>query len=82
MLTMQLRNQIENALCRADIEIARGLVGKKQLWFRDQGSGQRDSLLLAAGKLAGAMMNPVSQSHFAQPFGCTCLSLLGIFPAR
>src|SRR6185312_15802964 len=48
MLTMQLRNEIENALCRTDIEVACGLVGEKELWFRNQGSRQRDSLLLSA----------------------------------
>jgi len=82
MLTMQLRNQIENALCRAGIEVAGRLVGEKELWFGDQGPRQRDSLLLSAGEFARAMMHPVSQSHFAQPLGRTCLSLLGIFPAR
>jgi len=48
MLIMQLRNEIENALCRTDIEVACGLVGEKELWFRNQGSRQRDSLLLSA----------------------------------
>ena len=37
------------------IEVAGGLIGKQQRGFADQGAGQHDALLFAAGELAGAV---------------------------
>ena len=67
MLAMQPRHQLKNHLRRRPVQIAGWLIGQQQLRLCDQRPCQRESLLLAAGKLAGTMRGPRLQSHFAQP---------------
>src|ERR1039458_4001411 len=45
------------------IEIAGGLVAQQQQRLVDEGARQRYALLLAAGKLGGAMIEAIAQAH-------------------
>ena len=50
------------------IQITSGLVGENEIGIIGQASGNRDALLLPAGKLGGAMVNAVAKSnHLGQP---------------
>ena len=51
------------------VEIAGGLVGEDQLGLIDQGAGDRDALLLAAGELRGEMREAVAEADATQGFG-------------
>ena len=48
------------------VEIAGRFVGQHQFGLVDQGAGDGDALLLAAGKLAGMMAEPVAEADFLQ----------------
>ncbi len=50
------------------VEIAGGLVGEDELGLIDQGAGDGDALLLAAGELGGEMRQAIAQAHAAQGF--------------
>src|SRR5581483_3482990 len=74
---LQLGHEIENLLGRMGIEIARRLIGDNQGRVGDDGTGNADTLLLAAGKLPGTMMQPIAQpdqvqsgQHLLAPFRC------------
>ena len=67
MLAVQSRNQFENGFRGAPVEIARRLIGEEHLRLRDERPCESQSLLLASGKFAGAMMAARFESHFAQP---------------
>ena len=69
MFAVQSCNQSKDNLGRAAIQIARRLVGQKELRPGDQRPGQSQALLFTAGKLAGSMMGPLLQSDLAQPTG-------------
>ena len=51
------------------IEIAGGLVGEENLRPVDEGPGERDALLLAAGKLERVMLEPVAQADPREQLG-------------
>src|SRR6187200_785505 len=54
-LVDRLAQQGEHVGARLRVEVAGRLVGEDNRGFRDQGAGDRDPLLLAAGELRGAM---------------------------
>src|SRR5690242_9075899 len=54
-ILLNLAKQREDGFSSGAVEIARGLVGKKNLRAIDQRAGDRRALLFAPGKLAGAM---------------------------
>ena len=60
------RKQAEHVGRRGGVEVAGGLVGEDQLRVGDQGPRHRDALLLAAGQLAGAVVDPVGEAHPGQ----------------
>jgi hypothetical protein len=61
------------------IQAARGLVGQQQSRLANQRAGQRHSLLLAAGKLAGAVQSARFQAYFFEPLGG---AMFGLMPAN
>jgi hypothetical protein len=67
MLAMQARNQSENRFGGLAVEISRGLIGQQKLGAGDERAGQSYTLLLAAGKFAGAVMGARLKSNFTQP---------------
>ena len=67
MLPMQIGDQLKDGVRRAVVEIAGGLVRQQYFRLRDQSPGQRHSLLLPAGKFAGAVVRSGLEFHFAQP---------------
>jgi len=58
----QLPDKLENRTPGFGVKVAGGLIGQQNLGLHDQGPGQGDPLLLAAGKLAhfvgGAVQHP------------------------
>jgi len=67
VLTMQSCYQFKDQFAGASVQIAGRLIGQQDLRLSDERPGQRQPLLLAAGKLARTMMPAVFQSHLAQP---------------
>ena len=52
--------QIHDLLAGGLIEVAGRLVGHQDGWIGRERAGERNALLLAAGKLRGIMMQPVA----------------------
>src|SRR3954447_12075774 len=51
LLRVELLEHLEDLLARARIEVAGRLIGEQERGVIDQGPGDRDALLLAAGEL-------------------------------
>jgi hypothetical protein len=73
---VQALNQCKQGIRSLVIQISCGLISQQKPGRSDQRSGNRDSLLLAAGKLTRTMCGPVGQSHLIQPVNgfLQCLS--------
>jgi hypothetical protein len=56
---VQLTQQLEDLGARVGVEVARRLVGKHQLRFREKRTRHRDPLLLSARQLRGQMPEAV-----------------------
>ncbi|MNJ74939.1 hypothetical protein D3C77_719500 [compost metagenome] len=63
---IHIEQQIDDLLPSACIQIAGRLIGHHQPWPLHQRPGNRDSLLLAAGKLAGGALVMCAQADFFQ----------------
>ena len=63
VLAMQSRDQVENQVSGASIEIAGRLIGQKHSRLRDERACQGEPLLLAAGQFARSMMPAIGQAH-------------------
>ena len=63
---VELAEQGVDPLGGLRIEVAGGLVGQQQPRLEAQRPGQRHPLLLAAGELAGPVVEPVGQPHLRQ----------------
>ncbi len=48
------------------VEVAGGLVGEQDGRVVDEGAGDADALLLAAGKLAGQMLGALAEADFVE----------------
>ena len=72
---MESGNQFKYSFRRPVIKIAGRLVRHQDLRTCDQRTGQRNSLLLTAGKFAGAVMAAIGQPDFSQPVHSLLLSL-------
>ena len=60
-------HEVEDAACGNFVEVACGLVGQQQAGIANQGAGERDALLFAAGELAGAMIGAIFEANFIEP---------------
>ena len=69
MLMVQSSKKRKDELRGRAIEIARRLIGEKDLRTGDQSAGQSQALLFSAGKLAGAVVTALLQPHLAKPAG-------------
>ena len=67
VFAVQSRDQFKNQLAGASIEIAGRLIGQQDSGLGDERTRQRNTLLFAAGKFAGAMMPARLKPDFAQP---------------
>jgi len=67
VLLVQSRNQFKNQLAGVSVEVARRLIRQQDLGLGDERASEGETLLLAAGKLAGAMVTARFQSNLAQP---------------
>ena len=65
-LGMELAQQPEDDLFVLGVQIAGGLVGQDDLRIVDEGAGNADALLLAAGKLRGQVMRRGLQADAAR----------------
>ena len=62
MLAPQLLEEPDDLISGVLVEVACRLVGQDHGRILDQGARNRDSLLLAAGKLRGQMLQPIAKS--------------------
>ena len=58
--------QGEDIRGRRGVQVAGRLVGEQQVGLGDQGPGDRDPLLLAAGQLARPVLDPVAEANPVQ----------------
>ena len=63
---MEAVKQIHDFFASGGIEISGRLIGQDNRGIIDQGTGNRDALPLAPGKLIGAMVHAVAQFHHAK----------------
>ena len=71
---MQVGKHLHDGRAAGGIEIAGRLIGQDQAGIVDQGPGDGDPLLLAAGKLCGPVVGPVAQPNLFQ-------DRAGLFPS-
>ena len=64
--SIQLAEELDDFLARAGVEVARRLVAHQDRRVVDQRPGDGDALLLAAGKLARMVVQPVAQADAAE----------------
>ena len=62
-------HEVEDLGAGAAVEVAGGLVGEDDLRPPGQGPGHRHPLLLAAGELAGPVLEPVARGRWCPPPG-------------
>src|SRR2546423_770841 len=65
-LGVQREQILNDELASFRIQIPGGLVRKKNFWPIDEGAGERDALLFAAGKLRGIMSETLAESDALQ----------------
>ena len=65
-LFMQILEQAHDFVGGAGVEVAGGLVGEQDDRVIDQGAGDGDALLLAAGELVGLVLHTAFQAHELQ----------------
>jgi hypothetical protein len=75
-LGLQFAEKSEDSFAGGGIEIPRGLVGEKNFWAIDEGAGDGDALLFAAGEFRGAMAEAMRKADalegFADASGAIC----------
>jgi hypothetical protein len=65
-LPVQVTQELYDLLPGFHIQVAGGFVSQEQVWGIDQGSSNRYALLFSTRKLAGQMIETLSQSHVRQ----------------
>ena len=65
---LQFAEKREDGFASGGIEIAGGLIGEKNFRAIDEGAGDGDALLLAAGKFGGAMAEAMSEANALEGF--------------
>ncbi len=73
---MEPLHQIENALRVSLIQISGGFIRQQQRRVMDKRARDGHALLLASGKLAGALFPATTQPHFVQPLAGSLQRLL------
>jgi len=63
---VQLVEQLQDIGGRAGVQVAGGLVGQDERRVRDQGSSDRDALLLAAGEFVRPVLDTVAEADAFQ----------------
>ena len=59
--------RVKTASAVRGVEVAGGLIGEQDFGVGDEGAGERDALLLAAGELTGAVLGALGKADFSQP---------------
>ena len=66
---VELIEQGQDVLAGLAVEVAGRLIGQQDAGIADQGAGDGDPLLLAAGELVGTVLDPVAQAHALEHLG-------------
>ena len=75
MSGLQVEQQFDDLLSGFAVQVAGRLVGQQQVRFRAEGARQRGALLLATGKLARIVGQPMAEPDGFQAFGGTIESV-------
>ena len=67
MTALQVEEEVDHVAAGLAVQITGRLVGQQQVRLRCEGPRQCDALLLAAGKLAWIMGQPMAQPDPLQP---------------
>jgi len=70
-LRLQIAEKGEDGFAGGGIEIAGGLVGEKNFGAIDEGAGDGDALLFAAGEFCGAMAKAMGEADALEGFADT-----------
>ena len=66
VLGVEAQQQVDDLGPGGRVEVSGGFVGQEQAWLQDEGAGDRDALLLAAGQLRGQGAGPVAEPDCVQ----------------
>ena len=80
-LCMEFIKQVEHIVGGAGIQCSGGFIRQQQAGLVDDGSGDRDTLLLAAGELVRLILHAIRQTDTVQGLAGFLSSLLGGTPA-
>ena len=68
LLPVEADEHVDNLLAGAAVQVAGGFVGEEDGGFLDEGAGDADALLLAAGEFGGLVAHPVAEADALQGF--------------
>jgi len=71
-LRLQFAEKREDSFAGGGVEIAGGLVGEKNFRAIDEGAGDGDALLFAAGKFGGAVAEAMGEANALEGFADAC----------
>ena len=71
--SVKFTDHLENRLAGSVVQVPGRLVGQKHLRLPDQGPGNGNPLLFAAGKLTNFMLQPVRKSYPVEHSACSRL---------
>ena len=80
MMAVKLDEQAHQVIRRAAVEIGGGFVGEYQVGLRDDGAGDRDALLLAAGKLGRSAVFEALETDLGKNGARLASALLRVYP--
>ena len=63
MARIEPKEQFVDGLTGGAVQIACGFIREHEPWTHDEGSSQRNPLLLATGKLAGTVLEAMGKPH-------------------
>jgi hypothetical protein len=66
VVLLEVLNEAEDVSSGAGVEIAGGFVGQEERGFGDEGAGEDDALLLAAGEFAGTVAGAGFEPHILE----------------
>src|SRR5689334_3758943 len=67
-LAGEFEEHLDDRLARFRVEVAGRFIGKKDLWTMNEGAGERDALLFAAGELEWVMIEPFGKPDLREDF--------------
>src|SRR5438067_2130237 len=74
-LAMKLFEEAEDFFGGGAIEVSGGLIGEKDRGLGDERAGDGDALLLAAGKLVGAVLDSIAEADGLEGLLCVATAV-------